>query len=377
MRHLQSISTLPPSNSLSSRRRYLFGTQKAIIGSAAFFLVGMGVAFSALYGSLWVGFLDVIEGDLSLGDMVAFQNYVFQIVLAIGSTGGHLTAALTARGAAARVFELLKQESEVESRGQATLATADVVGNVEFKNISFNYPSRPDVKVLENFSLSVPARATVALVGASGAGKSTVISLLERFYDVEGEGGVFVDGRDIRDLEPKSLRGNIGLVQQEPTLFGLTIKENIMYGVKRDVTDEEVMQACEQANARTFVEAFPEKFDTLVGERGVKLSGGQKQRLAIARALLCDPKILLLDEATSALDAESEFVVQQAIDRLMQGRTTIIVAHRLSTVRKADKIVVVDDHRICDQGTHEELYERCEKYRDLVKRQMGGRRDSE
>jgi len=262
-------------------------------------------------------------------------------------------------------------------------------------------------------------------------GKSTLISLLERFYDLDDKkdsGAVLVDGVDIRTLDARQLRNNIGLVAQEPVLFGLSITDNVKYGVTREVTQEDVEKACELANAKEFVLNFPEGFATMVGERGVKLSGGQvrlhtfisvqrflsaavnshviiviiialssnpivssnlalfffslslsfpflalpqKQRLAIARALLVDPKILLFDEATSALDAESEHVVQEAIDRLMVNRTTIIVAHRLSTVMKADKIVVIDDHAIVDAGTHGELLERCEKYKDLVKRQMG------
>ena len=353
---------------------YLYGVKKAIFGSGVVFFFGFGVAFSALYGSLWVGFVDVVEGRLSLGMMVAFQNYVFQVVLALGASAGHFTAALTARGAAARVFELLAQQSEVECRGEVKLVKEKVEGAVEFKDVTFAYPGRKDMNVLEKFSLKIEPRTTVALVGSSGAGKSTVISLLERFYDLgAGGGAVLVDGLDVKTIQSVSLRNCIGLVQQEPTLFGFTIRENVCYGLERDVSDDEVKKACALANAESFINDFPEGYETMVGERGVKLSGGQKQRLAIARALLVDPKILLFDEATSALDAESEFVVQQAIERLMVGRTTIIVAHRLSTVRKADKIVVVDNHRGVDEGTHEELYERCDKYRDLVKLQMGGK----
>ena len=241
-------------------------------------------------------------------------------------------------------------------------------GHVQFHNVSFAYPTRPNTPVLRDFTLSIPANTSAALVGASGAGKSTVVSLLQRFYDVSG-GSITIDGIDIRDMDLKWMRKHIGYVQQEPQLFGLTIRENVCYGVDEEVSEEEMMEACRKANAHEFIMSWPLGYETLVGERGVKLSGGQKQRIAIARSILVNPRILLLDEATSALDAESEHLVQEAIDNAAVGRTVLIVAHRLSTIRRANQIVVVDDHKMEDVGTHDELLERCFKYQDLIKRQ--------
>ena len=241
-------------------------------------------------------------------------------------------------------------------------------GHVQFHNVSFAYPTRPNTPVLRDFTLSIPANTSAALVGASGAGKSTVVSLLQRFYDVSG-GSITIDGIDIRDMDLKWMRKHIGYVQQEPQLFGLTIRENVCYGVDEEVSEEEMMEACKKANAHEFIMSWPLGYETLVGERGVKLSGGQKQRIAIARSILVNPRILLLDEATSALDAESEHLVQEAIDNAAVGRTVLIVAHRLSTIRRANQIVVVDDHKMEDVGTHDELLERCVKYQDLIKRQ--------
>jgi len=243
-----------------------------------------------------------------------------------------------------------------------------VEGNVEFHGVEFAYPSRPDLLVLQDYSLTIPANTTTALVGSSGGGKSTVVSLLQRLYDISA-GKITIDGNDISQLDLSWLRRHIGYVQQEPHLFGLTVRENLLYGVTREVSQEELENICRDANAHDFIASWPDKYDTLVGERGVKLSGGQKQRIAIARALLTDCRILLLDEATSALDAESEYWVQQAIERAMVGRTVIVVAHRLSTVRQADQIVVMDNHRIVDAGTHDELVASCDKYRELIKRQ--------
>jgi ABC-type multidrug transport system fused ATPase/permease subunit len=241
-------------------------------------------------------------------------------------------------------------------------------GAVGFTNVSFCYPSRPTVPVLKDFSLEIRANTTTALVGSSGAGKSTVVALLQRFYDVDS-GSITIDGNDIRDLNLQWLRSNIGYVQQEPTMFGLTCRENVTYGVDRQVPQEELEAVCRKANCHDFVMDWPQQYDTMVGERGVKLSGGQKQRLAIARALLVDPRILLLDEATSALDAESEHLVQSAIEKAVVGRTVIIVAHRLSTIQGAQQIVVMDDCRIVDVGKHSDLLDRCGKYQELIKRQ--------
>merc|ERR1712176_152041 len=238
----------------------------------------------------------------------------------------------------------------------------------------FHFPSRPNEIVLNNVSLKIPKGSTTALVGSSGAGKSTIVSLLQRFYDVD-EGAITIDGHILEQLDLQWLRSNIGYVQQEPQLFGLTVKENILYGVHREVTQEEIEQAAKDAHAHEFIKDWPEGYETLVGERGVKLSGGQKQRVAIARALLTNCRILLLDEATSALDAESEHLVQQAIDKAVVGRTVIVVAHRLSTIKNADQIVVMDNRKIVDVGTHTELLSGCKRYQDLIKRQNNSGQD--
>jgi len=243
-----------------------------------------------------------------------------------------------------------------------------VTGEVQFRGVSFQYPARPDVTVLSDFNLHLTPGSTVALVGPSGSGKSTVASLLSRFYD-PGDGEVQVDGRDIRTMCARSLRRHIGMVAQEPVLFATSIQDNIRYGCP-EATDEQIREAAVAANAAQFIEGFPDGFDTLVGERGVQLSGGQKQRLAIARALLKDPRILILDEATSALDAQSEHLVQEALERLMEGRTTLIIAHRLSTVREADRVIVLKEGHVVESGTHDELLDKEGLYRQLVERQF-------
>jgi len=277
-------------------------------------------------------------------------------------------------GASGRVFYLVDRTPQIPpplpSRGTKvdTITPKSIVGRVEFDNVYFSYPSRPSQPILEGVSLTIPANTTTALVGSSGAGKSTIVSLLQRFYDHEG-GKITVDGHDIKDLDLAWLRRNIGYVQQEPNLFGLTIRENMLYGVDREVSQKELEDVSRDAHAHEFIVSMPEGYDTLVGERGVRLSGGQKQRVAIARALLTDCRILLLDEATSALDAESEHLVQQAIDKAVVGRTVIVIAHRLSTVRQADQIVVMDNHRVVDVGAHDALLGKSSKYQDLIRRQ--------
>ena len=220
----------------------------------------------------------------------------------MGAIGGRMVGVLAARGASARIFEILEREEEIPLSGG--LRPEKLNGDVAFEGVTFSYPSRSDIKVLKDYTLNVPANSTAALVGSSGSGKSTVISLLERFYEAEG-GRILIDGVDIQELDPLWLHDNIGLVLQEPVLFGMSVKDNIVYGLGREVTEEEVVEACKQANAHEFVQGFPEQYATMVGERGMRLSGGQKQRLAIARALLVNPRILLLDEATSALGNRS------------------------------------------------------------------------
>jgi ABC-type multidrug transport system fused ATPase/permease subunit len=234
------------------------------------------------------------------------------------------------------------------------LATIEKIkGNVTFKNVAFSYHSRKEIKVLKDVSFTANFGQKIAIVGPSGTGKSTIASLLLRFYNID-EGEILIDGKNIYDFDLENLRGNMSIVPQDVILFGGTIRENIAYG-KPNATEEEIVTASKQANAYNFIESFPEKFETIVGERGIKLSGGQRQRIAIARALLKNPSILILDEATSSLDSESEKLVQEALEILMQGRTSIIIAHRLSTIRSADQILVLDKGKITEQGTHQEL----------------------
>lgn len=356
------------------RTTYLFGFWKGIVQSG-FFTAIFGLGFGSLYISLWYGFKLVNDGELTIGQLTAFQSYIFQIGGSLAQTANFLSQVIEARGASGRIFDLLEREPTIPSVNGSDGTTpsqkvkpTSLVGGVEFKSVDFNYPSRPDVVVLNNFSLTIPSNTTAALVGSSGSGKSTVVALLQRFYDVTG-GSITIDGHDVRDIDLKWLRHHIGYVQQEPQLFGMSVRENLCYGVDRVVSQDELEIACREANAHDFIVSWPMGYDTLVGERGVKLSGGQKQRIAIARALLVNPKILLLDEATSALDAESESLVQDAIEKAMVGRTVLIVAHRLSTIRRAEQIVVLDQHQIVDMGTHDVLMARCTKYQDLIKRQ--------
>ena len=256
-------------------------------------------------------------------------------------------------GATERVFELLEEVPEEINSSQSSIENHKIKGEISFKNVSFSYPSRKEIQVLKNVSFKATFGQKIAIVGPSGVGKSTIASLLLRFYAIDG-GEILVDNKNIYDFDLENLRGNMSIVPQDVILFGGTIKENIAYG-KPHATDEEIILAAKQANAFNFIESFPEKMETVVGERGIKLSGGQRQRIAIARALLKNPSILILDEATSSLDSESEKLVQEALEILMDGRTSIIIAHRLSTIRSADQILVLDNGIITEQGTHQEL----------------------
>jgi len=255
-------------------------------------------------------------------------------------------------GATERVFELLEETPE-KINSTASETTQKIKGTVSFKNVKFSYPSRKEIQVLKDVSFTANFGQKIAIVGPSGVGKSTIASLLLRFYDIES-GEILIDGKNIYDFDLENLRGNMSIVPQDVILFGGTIRENIAYG-KPNATEEEIFMAAKQANALNFIEGFPEQFETIVGERGIKLSGGQRQRIAIARALLKNPSILILDEATSSLDSESEKLVQEALEILMQGRTSIIIAHRLSTIRSADQILVLDNGVVTEQGTHQEL----------------------
>jgi len=324
------------------------------------------VAMGTLALILWQGGHLVISGSMRLGNLVAFLLYTVTVAGAIAALSGMYAELMEALGASRRIFELLEAESEVhESTNPVPLDRVE--GTVVFENVGFRYGDR-DVEVLIDVDLEVKPGEVVALVGPSGAGKTTLVQLIPRFFDIT-EGRVLIDGTDVRDVRLRDLRSHMAAVPQETQLFSGSITENLRVG-KPDATDEELVTAAEAANAHDFITAFPDGYETIVGERGIKLSGGQRQRVAIARAILKDPRILILDEATSSLDTESEAVVQEALDGLMKGRTTLVIAHRLSTVRNADRILALDGGRIVEEGTHDDLIERGGLYADLYSRQL-------
>ncbi|PKH68246.1 multidrug ABC transporter ATP-binding protein [Flavobacterium sp. ALD4] len=309
--------------------------------------------FGAIVAVVWFGVRLSISGEMSVGQLISFVLYSTFVGASFGGIAELYAQIQKAIGATERVFELLEETPEKINSKQNASSLEKIRGNVTFKNVAFSYPSRKEIKVLKDVNFTANFGQKIAIVGPSGTGKSTIASLLLRFYDIDS-GEILIDGKNIYDFELENLRGNMSIVPQDVILFGGTIKENIAYG-KPDATEEEILLAAKQANAFNFIEGFPEKFETIVGERGIKLSGGQRQRIAIARALLKNPSILILDEATSSLDSESERLVQEALEILMQGRTSIIIAHRLSTIRSADKILVLDNGEITEQGTHQEL----------------------
>ncbi len=372
-----------------SIRRFLDATLRGVSYRAAFVAFIIFAAFGAIVVVMWYGCVLVERGQLSVADLTRFTIYTSFVAGAIGSFADLYSQIQKTVGATARVRELLLEEPEpvvppealpsahdrpllapeaapspttvsaAAANGAGTPATpARLRGAVVFAGVDFAYPSRPEVQVLRDLSLRAEPGERVALVGPSGAGKSTVVSLLLRFYEPDG-GQVLLDGRPAADYPLRELRGQMAIVPQEVLLFGGSVAENIAYG-KPGATPEEIAGAARQANAHDFISAFPEGYGTLVGERGIKLSGGQRQRIAIARAILKDPAILILDEATSALDSESERLVQDALDHLMRGRTSFIIAHRLATVREADRIVVIREGTVAESGTHAELLENRE-----------------
>ncbi|MDX1476093.1 MAG: ABC transporter transmembrane domain-containing protein [Saprospiraceae bacterium] len=310
------------------------------------------VLFGGIFFILWWGARMVQSGDMTIGQLVAFIAYTAIIGGAIGGLGNFYTQILTAIGGTERIREILDEEPEVHIDA-VQQEIGQLRGSIVFDDVAFTYPARPDIPVLRGISMQIEAGTKVALVGQSGAGKSTVAALLLRYYPLTG-GYIKVDGRDISEMEISAYRRHIGIVPQEVLLFGGTIRENIQYG-DPDASEKQLVEAARLSHCMEFIETFPDGFETIVGERGIKLSGGQRQRIAIARAILKDPRILILDEATSSLDSESEFLVQQALDTLMEGRTSIIIAHRLATIKSVDCIYVLEDGTVVEQGTHAEL----------------------
>jgi subfamily B ATP-binding cassette protein MsbA len=334
-----------------------------------FFGILTFTTFGGIVFVLWQGGLLVLDGKLSPGALVSFLLYTVFIAAAIGALASFFSSYQEAVGAAERVFELLETVSPIADPPVPRELPRPVRGAVALEHVSFRYLPDPSAPwTLRDINLTVAPGEVVALVGPSGAGKTTLVSLLPRFWDV-AEGRILLDGIDIRDLRLADLRGAIGIVPQEPALFSGTVRENIAYA-RPGATVDEVDAAARAAHAHEFVERLPQGYDTLVGERGVKLSGGQRQRIAIARALLKDPAVLVLDEATSSLDTESERLIEDAMERLLVGRTTLIIAHRLSTVRRADRLIVLDHGRIVEEGSHTALVARGGLYARLYQHQF-------
>ncbi|KAK9068478.1 hypothetical protein SSX86_012592 [Deinandra increscens subsp. villosa] len=349
---------------IAQKLGYKSGFAKGLGLGATYFTVFCCYALLLWYGGYLVR-NHYTNGGLAISTMFS----VMIGGLALGQSAPSMSAFAKARVAAAKIFKIIDHKPDIERNCESGLELASVSGQLELKSVEFSYPSRPDVKILNSFTLTVPAGKTIALVGSSGSGKSTVVSLIERFYDPTS-GQVMLDGHDIKGLNLKWLREQIGLVSQEPALFATTIKENILLG-RPDASMNEIEEAARVSNAHSFIIKLPDAYETLVGERGLQLSGGQKQRIAIARAMLKNPSILLLDEATSALDSESEKLVQEALDRFMIGRTTLVIAHRLSTIRKADLVAVLQQGGVLEIGTHDDLIAKGENgvYAKLIKMQ--------
>lgn len=331
------------------------------------FIGAMNIAaFGSVSAVLWFGGRMVMAGDLTVGELASFMLYTLIVAASLNVLANLWSDFARARGASQRIFELIDRNPTVDAGGGEVLDR--VAGLVEFMEVDFAYPVRPETKVLDRVNLRLEPGSVVALVGPSGAGKSTVAALLLRLYDPD-EGFVALDNCDLRQLDAKWLRTKIGTVAQEPVLFSTTIAANIRYG-RPEASDRMVEVAARAANAHDFIAQLPEGYETEVGERGVRLSGGQKQRVAIARALLKDPPLLILDEATSSLDAESESLVQDALEKLMAQRTSLVIAHRLSTVRNADSVAVMDGGQVIETGTHDELMATDGLYRRLVRKQL-------
>ena len=339
----------------TSRTMQLFAMRNPLLQ----FIAGIGTA-----AVVWYGGLQVIAGGMSLGTLVAFSGYLLLLQRPIRMLGMTINTYARAMAAGERIFEILDTQSEIEEKPDA-IDMASVAGNVKFESVSYKASGLP---VLEDITIEAKAGQVIGIVGSTGSGKSTIINLLPRFYDVTG-GRITLDGYDIRDLTFRALRQHIGLVAQETFLFAATIKENISYG-RPDATDEGIIAAARAAQAHDFIMQIPDGYETHVGERGVTLSGGQKQRIAIARALLLDPRVLVLDESTSAVDTRTEAALQEALKALMRGRTTFIIAQRISSVREANEIVVLDEGRIVQRGRHSDLVTQPGLYRDMYVYQL-------
>ncbi|WP_294928651.1 ABC transporter transmembrane domain-containing protein [uncultured Paracoccus sp.] len=324
--------------------------------------------FSGVLGVLWIGVRDVYQGQMTIGQLVQFVIYAVMVAGSVGALSEIWGELQRAAGATERLTELLSADDPLTDPATPVALPRPVQGRIEFEDVGFRYPSRPDVSTLQGVSLAIAPGETVALVGPSGAGKTTIVQLILRFWD-PCSGQVRLDGIDLRQMARADFRQAIALVPQEPVIFADTARENIRFG-RPDATDAEIEAAARAAHAHDFLTALPQGYDSFVGERGVMLSGGQRQRIAIARAILRNAPVLLLDEATSALDTESERLVQDAVDQLAQSRTTIIIAHRLSTVLKADRIVVFDQGRIVEQGSHADLVAQGGLYARLARLQF-------
>ncbi len=342
--------------------------RKRIATRAILTAIVIFIAFSAIVGFLWMGATDVRAGEITEGELVQFMIYTIMVAGALAALTEIWGELQRAAGATERLVELLTAEDTVADPLAAVAMPPALQGEITFDDVSFSYPSRPSISALDQVSLQIAPGETVALVGPSGAGKTTIIQLVLRFYDPQS-GTIQLDGMDLKDLDRAAFRKQIALVPQDPVIFADTARENIRFG-RPDATDAEVEAAAKAAAAHDFLMALPDGYDSYVGERGVMLSGGQKQRIAIARAILRDAPILLLDEATSALDAESESAVQQAVEALARNRTTLIVAHRLATVKKADRIIVFDGGKIVAQGTHDSLVAQDGLYARLARLQF-------